>query len=59
MPDEVPEDVVLSCGCLIRCEVVDGVNTLKFFACREGCDNVRLILEEADAQGKPAEVRRA
>lgn len=57
MDDSIPDDAVLSCGCVIRCAVIDGVNTLTMVACREGCRNVAMALEEADAQGKPVTVR--
>ena len=54
----IPADVVLPCGCIIRCSIVDGVNTMTMTACRAGCTNVAAALQEADNQGKPAEVRR-
>ena len=55
----IPPDVVLPCGCIIRCSVVDGVNTMTLIACRPTCTTVRDTLQLADELDKPAEVRRS
>jgi hypothetical protein len=53
-----PDDVVLPCGCLIRCAVVNGVNTLTISACRQNCRNLANALELARDRGIAPEYRR-
>lgn len=36
----IPDDV-LQCGCVLRCAVVDGANTLTLIPCRQTCANYR------------------
>lgn len=52
-----PPDTVLPCGCVIRNDVVDGVNTMFFIPCRLDCRNYTNMLAMADEQGKPVEQR--
>ncbi|HSS11159.1 MAG TPA: hypothetical protein VLL25_14830 [Acidimicrobiales bacterium] len=54
---ETPDDVVLPCGCLIRCVVVEGVNQLRISPCQTGCRNLANALDLAAQQGKPVEYR--
>ena len=56
---EIPPDEVLPCGCVIRCSVIDGVNTMTYIPCRETCDNYRNALGLADEKGLPVERRMA
>lgn len=55
---DVPDPVVLSCGCLIRCAAVEGVRTMFLFPCRKGCENVRRTMAAAVEQGKNIEHRK-
>lgn len=54
---EVPDDVILPCGCQIKCMEVEGVNTMVLVACRPGCEYVAYALQQAEELGKDAEVR--
>lgn len=54
----VPDPVVLSCGCLIRCALEEGVRTMFLIPCRKGCENVRKTLVIAVEQGKNIEHRK-
>lgn len=53
----IPADAVLPCGCIIRCDIVDGVNTLIYIPCRETCVNYRNALGEAASKGLEPEFR--
>jgi hypothetical protein len=55
----IPADEVLPCGCLIRCTVVDGVNTLTISPCRTDCRNLANALELGREKGIAPEFRRA
>lgn len=55
----IPDDVVLPCGCLIRCTVVDGVNTLTVSPCRMDCRNLADAIDLARDKGIAPEYRRA
>jgi hypothetical protein len=52
-PPPIPDDVVLSCGCFIHCDVVDGVNRLTLSACKPGCRVIALTMEAGDERGVP------
>jgi hypothetical protein len=54
----IPPDEVLPCGCLLRCAVIDGVNTLTVIPCRTTCRNYRNALGLADEKGLDVEYRR-
>jgi hypothetical protein len=59
MPDEpIPPDEVLPCGCIMRCAVIDGVNTLTVIPCRVTCRNYQNMLGLADEKGIAPEYRR-
>ena len=53
-----PDDVVLPCGCLIRCAVIDGTNTITISPCRQSCPNLANAIALANEQAKPVEYRR-
>lgn len=55
----IPPDEVLPCGCVLRCAVVDGVNTLTLIPCQTSCVNYRNALGLAAETGKNVEYRRA
>lgn len=55
----IPPDKVLSCGCVLRCAVVDGTNVLTLIPCRTTCQNYRNALALAAEAGKPVEHRKA
>lgn len=57
MSEPIPADVVLPCGCLIRCAVIDGVNTLTISPCRPSCRNLANALELAHDKGLEPEYR--
>lgn len=56
---DIPPDVVLPCGCLIRCAIVDGRREMQVTPCRMGCANLANALGLADETDKPVEFRRA
>jgi hypothetical protein len=54
----IPPDEVLPCGCVLRCAVVDGVNTLTVTPCRQTCRNYLNLLGMAvREEGKLVEYR--
>lgn len=55
---DVPDDVVLPCGCLLRHAVIDGVNTMTISPCRQSCPNLANALELAANKGIAPEYRR-
>jgi hypothetical protein len=58
MPDEpIPPDEVLPCGCVTRCAVIDGVNTLTYIPCRVTCRNYLNALGLAADKGIAPEYR--
>ena len=58
-PLSIPPDEVLPCGCVLRCAVIDGVNTLTLIPCRTSCVNYRNALGLADETGTNVEYRHA
>lgn len=44
---DVPAPTTLPCGCFIRAEIVDGVNTLFFSPCSPDCQNLHFALNLA------------
>jgi hypothetical protein len=56
--EAVPDDVVLPCGCLIRCAVIDGTNTMTISPCRPDCRNLANTLDLAQGKGIAPEYRR-
>lgn len=59
MPGEIPPDQVLSCGCLLRCSVIEGVNTLTVVPCRAGCTNYEDVMGLAAKKDVPVTYRPA
>lgn len=59
MADAIPPDEVLPCGCVLRCAVVDGTNTLTLIPCRTTCVNYRNALGLAADKGIAPEYRQA
>lgn len=55
--EPIPPDEVLPCGCVLRCAVVEGVNTLTLIPCRLSCVNYRNALGLADEKGIAPEFR--
>lgn len=55
--DSIPSDEVLPCGCVLRCAVVEGVNTLTLIPCRQSCVNYRNALGLAADKGLKPEYR--
>lgn len=57
-PEELPAPIVLPCGCLLTYAIEDGLRVVKVSACNRRCDNLALILAEAEMRGKPIEERK-
>lgn len=55
---DIPPDEVLPCGCVLRCAVVDGVNTLTYIPCRQSCVHYRSALGLAAELDVPVHYRR-
>ena len=55
----VPPDEVLPCGCVLRCAVVGGVNTLTIIPCRLSCVNYRNTIGLAADYDVPVKYRQA
>jgi hypothetical protein len=54
-----PEDVVLPCGCFIKCVVVDGRNEMQISPCRMNCINLQNAIGLAEEKPVPVEYRYA
>ncbi len=53
--DDVPPDQVLPCGCLLRCVIAEEGKILKFFPCKETCNNVTMLMFMAKEKGIPVD----
>ena len=56
---DIPPDTVLPCGCILRCAVIDGTNTLTLIPCRQSCINYRNALGLAAEYDRPVTYRQA
>jgi hypothetical protein len=53
MSDPIPADELLPCGCLLKCSVVDGVNTLTYIPCSQTCVHYLNTIDLAQDANKP------
>lgn len=49
--DPLPDDVVLSCGCVVRAAIINGDKTLTISPCRQACPNFARALDIAASKG--------
>jgi hypothetical protein len=50
---DIPPDTVLPCGCILRCSIEAGVNTLTVIPCKLSCVHYRNMLGLADERDVP------
>lgn len=54
---DIPPDTVLSCGCVVRCAVEDGVRTMFYIPCHTDCAAFIGTLARALMENMPVEER--
>lgn len=53
----IPEDVILPCGCVLRCSIEAGERTLTVIPCHLSCKNLKDALDLNEAKGNNLEFR--
>jgi hypothetical protein len=56
---DIPPDEVLPCGCIIRCSIVEGVNTLTVIPCEQSCVHYRNLIGMGEDKGISIQYRKA